>query len=228
MSARCGHDVVFDGSTPAYKRAIWMVIFLNAGMFAVEIYGGQMANSLSLFADAMDFLADAATYGISMLVIGMPLVIRAKTALVKGASLTLMGLFVLGATIYNLFILDIPEYSTMGIIALMALGANLLSVLILYRFKDGDSNIRSVWLCSRNDAIGNILVMVAAGAVYYTNSALPDLIVAGLMSSLFLSSSYKIITQAREELKSGVAVGSACSHNHQHDDAQKHDEKHEH
>lgn len=221
MSAKCGHDVTFDGATPAYKRAIWMVIALNAGMFIVEILGGQMANSLSLFADAMDFLADAATYGISLLVIGMPLAIRAKTALAKGLSLTLMGVFVLGATIYNLFILDVPEYSTMGYIALMALTANLLSVLILYRFKDGDSNIRSVWLCSRNDAIGNILVMIAAGAVYYTQSALPDLIVAGLMSSLFLSSSYKIITQALQELRTGIATNSACStehkeHTHEH------------
>uniref|UniRef100_A0A2A4YY95 Cation transporter n=1 Tax=OCS116 cluster bacterium TaxID=2030921 RepID=A0A2A4YY95_9PROT len=211
MSAKCGHDVTFDGSTPAYKRAIWMVIALNAGMFVVEILGGQIANSLSLFADAMDFLADAATYGISLLVIGMPLAIRAKTALAKGISLTLMGVFVLGATIYNLFILDVPEYSTMGLIGLMALTANLLSVLILYRFKDGDSNIRSVWLCSRNDAIGNIMVMIAAGAVYYTQSGLPDLIVAGLMSSLFLSSSYKIITQALQELRTGQAVNSACS-----------------
>ncbi|NRA88643.1 MAG: cation transporter [Rhizobiales bacterium] len=210
MSARCGHDVVFDGTGTAYKRTIWLVIFLNAGMFVVEIWGGQMANSLALFADAMDFLADAATYGISMLVIGMPLIVRARTALFKGASLTLMGLFVLGSTFYNLFILDVPEFTTMGIIGLLALIANLASVAILYRFKDGDSNIRSVWLCSRNDAIGNILVMFAAGAVYYTNSALPDLIVAGLMSSLFLSSSYKIITQARAELKSGQAVNSAC------------------
>ncbi|PCI86758.1 MAG: cation transporter [Hyphomicrobiales bacterium] len=214
MSAKCGHDVTFDGATPAYKRAIWMVIALNAGMFIVEILGGQIANSLSLFADAMDFLADAATYGISLLVIGMPLAIRAKTALAKGLSLTLMGIFVLSATIYNLFILDVPEYSTMGIIGLMALTANLLSVLILYRFKDGDSNIRSVWLCSRNDAIGNILVMLAAGAVYYTQSALPDLIVAGLMSSLFLSSSYKIITQALQELRTGKPVNSSCSTNH--------------
>ena len=218
MSAKCGHDVAFDGATPAYKRAIWMVIALNAGMFIVEILGGQVANSLSLFADAMDFLADAATYGISLLVIGMPLAIRAKTALAKGLSLTLMGVFVLGATIYNLFILDVPEYSTMGVIALMALSANLLSVLILYKFKDGDSNIRSVWLCSRNDAIGNIMVMLAAAAVYYTQSALPDLIVAGLMSSLFLSSSYKIITQALQELRTGSAVNSACStdQNHEH------------
>ena len=222
MSAKCGHDVTFDGSTPAYKRAIWMVIALNAGMFVVEILGGQIANSLSLFADAMDFLADAATYGISLLVIGMPLAIRAKTALAKGISLTLMGVFVLGATIYNLFILDVPEYSTMGLIGLMALSANLLSVLILYRFKDGDSNIRSVWLCSRNDAIGNIMVMVAAGAVYYTQSGLPDLIVAGLMSSLFLSSSYKIITQALQELRTGQAVNSACSTAHDSEHSQEH------
>lgn len=214
MSAKCGHDVTFDGATPEYKRAIWMVIALNAGMFIVEIFGGQMANSLSLFADAMDFLADAATYGLSLLVIGMPLIVRARTALAKGISLTLMGLFVLGSTIYNLFVLDVPEFTTMGIIGLMALTANLLSVLILYKFKDGDSNIRSVWLCSRNDAIGNIMVMIAAGAVYYTQSGLPDLIVAGLMSSLFLSSSYKIITQAMAEIRTGKAVNSACTHDH--------------
>ncbi|MCJ8324496.1 MAG: cation transporter [Rhizobiales bacterium] len=209
MSAKCGHDVVFDGQSQAYKRAIWAVILLNAGMFVVEIWGGQMAHSLALFADAMDFLADAATYGISILVIGMPLAIRAKTALAKGLSLSLMGLFVLASTIYNLFILQVPEYTTMGIIALMALAANLLSVLILYRFKDGDANIRSVWLCSRNDAIGNIMVMLAAGAVYYTSSALPDLLVAGLMSSLFLSSSYQIIRQARAELITGKAAGNS-------------------
>lgn len=211
MSAKCGHDVVFEGQSPVYKRAIWAVILLNAGMFVVEIWGGQLANSVALFADAMDFFADAATYGISMMVIGMPLAIRAKTALVKGLSLSLMGLFVFGATIYNLFILDVPEYSTMGVIALLALAANMLSVLILFKFKNGDSNIRSVWLCSRNDAIGNIMVMLAAGAVYYTNSALPDLLVAGLMSSLFLSSSYQIIGQARAELKTGKAAGNVCS-----------------
>ncbi len=222
MSASCGQGVVFDGATPAFKRAIWMVIFLNAGMFIVEIWGGQIANSLALFADAMDFLADAATYAISLVVIGMPLVIRAKAAIVKGISLTIMGILVLGGVFYNLFILDVPEYTTMGIIGFMALIANLLSVLILYKFKDGDSNVRSVWLCSRNDAIGNILVMLAAVAVFYTNSALPDLIVAGLMSMLFLSSSYKIIEQARQELKTGVAVGSACSTNHDEASGHKH------
>lgn len=191
----------FDGTSPTYRRALVAVIAINAIMFIVEILAGAFAGSQALKADALDFLGDALTYGISLWAIGKSISTRAYAALFKGLSLAAMGLWVFGSTIYEVFILEVPKASVMGVVGFLALAANLASVLLLMKYRDGDANVRSVWLCSRNDAIGNVAVMLAAGAVYFTTSAWPDLIVAGAMAGLFLWSSVQIIQQATRELR---------------------------
>jgi len=196
----CAQDKKFDGISATYKRVLWVVIAINAAMFLVEIAGGVFAGSQALKADALDFLADTATYAISLFVIGMPLIWRARAALFKGVSLGIMGSWVLTSTGYHVLILGVPQAEVMGAIGFLALAANLTSVLLLLKYRDGDANVRSVWLCSRNDAIGNIAVVVAASGVWATSTAWPDLIVAGLMASLFLWSAAQIIRQALREL----------------------------
>lgn len=199
MAGCCGHDASFEGMSAAYKRRLWIVIALNAGMFAVEMLAGQLAGSQALQADALDFFGDAMTYGISLAVIGASVRVRSTAALAKGISLLAMGLWVAGTTVYRVFAVDLPEAEVMGIVGFMALLANLSSVALLMPYKDGDANVRSVWLCSRNDAIGNIAVMIAALGVWGTATGWPDLIVAGVMAGLFLSSAFQIIRQALAE-----------------------------
>ena len=205
MTGCCDHDVRFEGVSAAYKRRLWLVIAINAAMFAVEMSAGQAAQSQALKADALDFLGDALTYGLSLAVIGMSLRVRATAALVKGMSLMAMGLWVLGTTLYRVLYTGVPEAEIMGLIGFLALGANLASVLLLMAYKDGDANVRSVWLCSRNDAIGNVAVMLAALGVWGTASGWPDLIVAGLMAALFVNSSVQIIRQSLQERR-GAAL----------------------
>lgn len=199
MSNCCGHDARFDGLSDDYKRRLWLVIAINAIMFAVEMTAGHLAQSQALQADALDFLGDSLTYGISLAVIGASLRVRTKAALAKGISLLFMGLWVFGSTLYRVIYIGVPEAEIMGLIGFMALLANLASVMLLARYKDGDANVRSVWLCSRNDAIGNVAVMIAALGVWGTATGWPDLIVAGIMAALFLSSSYQIVRQALQE-----------------------------
>lgn len=207
----------FDGLDPIYKRILWAVIALNAAMFVVEMTAGALARSQALQADALDFLADTATYGLSLAVIGASLRVRATAALGKGASLSLISLWVLGATIYRSFLLALPRAEVMGVVAVLALAANAASVLLLMRYKDGDANIRSVWLCSRNDAIGNIVVMIAALAVWGSRTPWPDLAVAAFMASLFLSSSVQILRQAWREYRTGDP-GAVHLADRRHDD----------
>lgn len=204
MAGCCGHDAQFDGVSRVYKRRLWMVIAINAAMFAVEMAAGQHAQSQALKADALDFLGDALTYGLSLAVIGAGLRVRATAALFKGLSLMAMGLWVLGTTVYRVFYIGVPEAEIMGSIGFLALAANVASVLLLMAYKDGDANVRSVWLCSRNDAIGNVAVMLAALGVWGTASGWPDLIVAGVMAALFVSSSQQIIRQALKERRAAA------------------------
>ena len=198
----CGNEIKFDGVSAAYKRVLWVVIAINAIMFVVEMAAGSVAGSQALKADALDFLGDTATYTITLLVIGLPVVWRARAALFKGLSLGVMGLWVLGFTLYNVLILGVPRAEIMGTIGFLALAANMASVLLLLKYRDGDANVRSVWLCSRNDAIGNLAVVAAASGVWATETAWPDLVVAGVMASLFLWSSVQIVQQALGELRS--------------------------
>ena len=206
----CGIEAKFDGLSTAYKGALWVVIAINATMFLVEMGAGMLAGSQALKADALDFLGDTATYTITLLVIGMPLVWRARAALLKGLSLGAMGLWVLGSTAYHIFVLGVPQAGVMGAIGFVALVANLSSVLLLLKYRDGDANVRSVWLCSRNDAIGNLAVIVAASGVWATNTHWPDLIVAGIMASLFLWSAAQIVRQALAELRASDALPGAA------------------
>ncbi|MEE7455959.1 cation transporter [Methylorubrum populi] len=195
---------VFDGVDPRYKRVLWIVIALNATMFVVEMVMGHLAGSQALQADALDFLGDTVTYGLSLAVIGASLRTRATAALFKGLSLSLMAAWVLGSTLYQTLILGVPQAELMGGIGLLALLTNLTSVLLLLRYKDGDANVRSVWLCSRNDAIGNVVVMVAALGVWGTATAWPDLAVAGIMAAIFLTSAIQILKQALAEYREGA------------------------
>jgi Co/Zn/Cd efflux system component len=208
QSSACGchGNPRFDGMDPCYKRVLWTVIALNAAMFVVEMTAGQLAGSQALQADALDFLGDTLTYGISLAVIGKSLQVRSGAALLKGASLSLMGLWVFGSTLYHVLIIGLPRAEIMGGIALLALAANLASVLLLLRYKDGDANVRSVWLCSRNDAIGNVAVMIAALGVWGSASAWPDLLVAGIMAAVFLTSSTQILRQAWAERRDAVTA----------------------
>ena len=215
-SCGCSSNPRFDGLDPAYKRVLWAVILINASMFLIEVSAGKLAGSQALQADALDFLGDAFTYGLSLAVIGMSLKVRSVAALIKGVSLLLMGLWVFGSTAYQFLILGIPKAEVMGVIGFLALTANIASVLLLIRYKDGDANVRSVWLCSRNDAIGNVAVMVASAAVWLTASAWPDLIVAIIMAGLFLRSSQLILVQAWQEYRSGKDLGALKSHGHDH------------
>lgn len=197
----CENSIDFDGMSAPYKRVLWIVIAINALMFLVEVGASLAADSMALRADALDFLGDSLTYGITLLAIGHSIRWRASAALFKGLTLALMGFWVLGSTVYRVFILGVPNETIMGSVALMAFMANATSVVLLVRYRNGDANVRSVWLCSRNDAIGNLAVMVAAGVVYYTQSRWPDLVVAAGMALLFLHSSTLIIRQARREIQ---------------------------
>ncbi len=219
MAGCCGHEARFDGVSADYKRRLWIVIALNAAMFVVEMAAGQLARSQALQADALDFLGDALTYGISLAVIGASLRVRSNAALLKAVSLLVMGLWVFGSTLWRVFYVAVPEAQIMGVVGVMALAANLASVALLVRYKDGDANVRSVWLCSRNDAIGNVAVMLAALGVWGTATGWPDLIVAGIMATLFLSSAFQIIRQALAERRGPApdpahVHGSGCDHAH--------------
>lgn len=197
----CSLNVSFDGSSPAYKRILKIIIAINFTMFIVELSGGISSGSMALLADCLDFLSDSATYTISLVVIGMPLAVRAKAGLLKGISLLFVAAWVMGTTGYQVLTGGVPEALTMGTIGFVALAANVVSAVLLMRYKDGDSNVRSVWLCSRNDAIGNLAVILAASGIVVTNSAWPDILVAGIMASLFSHSAFNIIRQSWSELQ---------------------------
>lgn len=205
MSGCCGQDAKFEGVSEDYKRRLWIIIAINAVMFFVEMGAGRLAQSQALQADALDFLGDALTYGISLAVIGASIQARTNAALFKGISLMAVGVWVFGSTIYRLFFSGVPEAGIMGWIGFLALLANVVSVLLLMKYKDGDANVRSVWLCSRNDAIGNVAVMLAALGVWGTATMWPDLLVAFIMAALFLSSAYQILRQALEERRAETA-----------------------
>lgn len=209
MRANCCGRAAFEGLSADYKRRLWLVIAINASMFAVEMAAGAIAGSRALQADALDFLADSLTYGISLAVIGSAVRVRAWAAFGKGLSLSAMGLWVFGSTIYHAFVLGVPRAEVMGAIGFLALAANVTSVLLLMRYRDGDANVRSVWLCSRNDAIGNVAVMAAALGVWGTATKWPDLIVAAIMAGLFLWSSFQILRQSLQEMRATetVAIG---------------------
>ncbi|WP_290697560.1 cation diffusion facilitator family transporter [Amphritea sp.] len=202
MSHCCG-NTTFTGLDPLYLRILWLIIAINGVMFGVEIVAGIAAQSQALQADALDFLGDTMSYSISLWVIGKAVSVRSNAALFKGLSLSLMAIWVTGSTIYRVFVMNAPDAMTMGGVAIAAFVANMICVLLLMRYKNGDANIRSVWLCSRNDAIGNIIVLIAASGVWYSDTPWPDLVTALMMAALFLSSAWQITRQALLEKKEG-------------------------
>jgi Co/Zn/Cd efflux system component len=186
--------------TKRYRKILWAALVVNLGMFGVEVIAGVRADSVSLLADSLDFLGDAANYGISLLVLGMSLTLRAKASLFKALSMLAFGVGVLLAAIWHLLSGQVPDAPTMGWVGSLALLANVGVAALLYAYREGDSNMRSVWLCSRNDALGNIAVLFAALGVFGTGSAWPDLLVASIMAGLAVTSSYQVMRHARQEL----------------------------
>lgn len=195
----CGSETA--KADPRWRRVLWAALIVNAGMFLVEMAAGAAADSRALQADALDFLGDAANYAVSLAVVGMALAWRARAALLK--SLFMLGFagWVLGSAVVAFVYGTAPDPKTMGIIGALALAANVGVALLLYRYRMGDANMRSVWICSRNDAIGNVAVMVAALGVFGTGSAWPDLIVASIMAALALTGGIQVMRQAWGELK---------------------------
>lgn len=204
MACQCQPaPVIPDGR---FRTALWIALIINLLMFVVELFGGMYAHSAALWADALDFFGDAANYAISLAVLGMSLYWRATVALLKGITMATFGCLVLAKTVYNYMQGIPPEAITMGVIGGLALVANVVAAVILYRFRDGDSNMKSVWLCSRNDAIGNVAVILAAVGVFGTGSLLPDIIVAVIMAGLGLTAGYQVIKKAWAERRESRAV----------------------
>jgi Co/Zn/Cd efflux system component len=187
-----------------YRTVLLLALLINAGMFALEIGFGLKANSSALLADALDFLGDAANYGISLWVLAMGVVARARASLLKAVSMATFGIWVLGDALWGLSTGSVPQATTMGMVGMLALFANLTVAAMLYAWRNGDSNMRSVWLCTRNDAIGNVAVMLAALGVFGTGAGWPDLLVASIMAGLALTAAWQIIRHARQELATAV------------------------
>lgn len=209
----CSNDTCSShaAATGRYRAILWIVLAINAVMFLVEIVAGLAAGSAALQADALDFFADAANYGISLFVLNLGLHWRARAALVKGASMGLFGLWVIGNVIWHALTGTVPSWGAMGAVGVVALMANMACLALLYAWRDGDANMRSVWICSRNDVVANLAVLAAALGVFGTGTGWPDIIVASIMAVLAIQGAATIIRQAREELRmpitqSGVPV----------------------
>ena len=205
MSAHCcGHQTAAPDplrGNPGYRRVLWAVLAINIVMFAVEIGAGLAAGSASLQADALDFLGDAGNYAISLFVVGMALRYRAFAALAKGATMAAFGFWVIGITIWHALHGTLPEAATMGAVGFAALAANAASFGLLSAYRAGDANMRSAWICTRNDVLGNLAVLLAAVGVFGTGTGWPDLIVAAIMAGLALQGAFLVLRQALAELR---------------------------
>jgi Co/Zn/Cd efflux system component len=204
MSASCSHHAHSSAQaaqSPRYRRILWVALIINAAMLLVELAGAVQSGSVALLADAVDFFGDAANYGISLVVLGMALHWRARAAMFKGLTMGAFGVFVLAKAAWSIRTGAPPIALTMGVIGTLALLANVAVAVMLYAWREGDANMRSVWLCSRNDAIGNVAVITAALGVFGTGSAWPDLGVAAVMGALALTAAFSVVRQARAELR---------------------------
>lgn len=202
MSAKCCNDS-YRGD-PAYRRVLWAVLAINAAMFLIEIGAGLAAGSASLQADALDFFGDAANYAISLFVVGMALRYRATAALFKGSTMAVFGVWVVGVTLWHAWHGTLPQAFTMGAVGTAALLANVFSFGLLWAYREGDANMRSAWVCTRNDVLGNLAVLLAALGVFGTGAGWPDLIVAGAMAALALQGAAVVIKHASAELRQPV------------------------
>ncbi|MFM2274383.1 MAG: hypothetical protein RL211_255 [Pseudomonadota bacterium] len=216
MSAHCCEHESPDpgqmGNLARYRRVLWVALLVNAAMFLAELGAGFWSGSLSLLADAIDFAGDALNYGVSLAVLTSALAWRARAAMLKAFSMMGFGVYVLGSVLWAVWSGRVPDAPTMGVVALLALLANLSVAWLLYAFREGDANMRSVWLCTRNDAIGNVAVFLAALGVFGTGTAWPDLLVASLMAGLALHGGWQVLRQARDELGCGGAPHDGQDH----------------
>ncbi len=187
--------------TPAYKRALWIVVLLNAGYGIIQIGGSIISGSQALQADALDFIGDGLISFLGLIAVGWGLAARAKAALLQGIFLALLGLGVIGSTAYRVFVEHEPQTLLMGSFALVAFVVNVLAAVVLIPHRKGDANMRAVWLFSRNDAIGNLAVIAAAALVWWLNNPWPDLLMAFVVAALFLQSAWSIIKDARSDLE---------------------------
>jgi Co/Zn/Cd efflux system component len=190
----------------AYRRVLWLVLAINAAMFLIEVGAGVAAGSAALQADALDFLGDASNYAISLLVVGLALRYRAMAALAKGTSMGLFGLWIIGMAIWHTIHGTLPNAYTMGAIGFLALTANVVSFGLLWAHRGGDANMRSAWICTRNDVLGNLAVLLAAAGVFGTGTGWPDIIVATTMAILALQGAWLVIRQSLSELRHGSLV----------------------
>ena len=197
----CDHDCQSAEISGRYRRILWVALGLNAGMFFIEIVASVIAGSVSLRADALDFLGDAANYAVALAVVGLALHWRARAALLKGSVMGMFGLWVAGSTIYSALTATVPKAEVMGAIGLLALAVNLGVAGLLYRYRSADSQTLSVWLCTSNDCIANIAVILAGAGVWATATAWPDIAVAAIIACLGLSSAVRIIRQALREMR---------------------------
>ena len=201
MSTCCGTPADDTPVLKVYRRALWAVLAINAAMFVTEMTAGVWGKSVALQADALDFLGDSATYAMTLMVLGMSLRWRAGAAMIKGLAMGGFGFWVIGMMGYHFIEGSLPSAAIMGSVGALALGANVISAVILFRHRKGDSNMRSVWLCTRNDAIANLAVIAAANGVWVSGTGWPDLAVGAIIAALALSSSVTILRQARGELR---------------------------
>jgi len=211
MSASCcSHDHCCapdpQRGNEGYRRVLWVVLAINAGMFAVEVIAGVTAGSASLQADALDFLGDAGNYAISLFVVGMALRYRAMAATLKGTTMAVFGLWVIGVAGWHAWHGTLPHAFTMGGVGVAALLANAASFGLLWAYRAGDANMRSAWICTRNDVLGNLAVLLAAVGVFGTGTGWPDVIVAVIMAALALQGAAVVLNQSRGELRSGHAI----------------------
>lgn len=190
----------------AYRRVLWAVLGINATMFLIEIGAGFAAGSASLQADALDFFGDAANYAISLFVVGMALRYRAMAAFAKGATMGLFGLWIIGTAIWHALHGTLPSAFTMGAVGFVALAANAATFGLLWAYRGGDANMRSAWICTRNDVLGNLAVLLAAAGVFGTGTGWPDITVAAIMASLALHGAWLVIRQSLAELNQGLPV----------------------
>ena len=210
MSASCCNQPVdTHRGDEGYRRVLWAVLIVNAAMFAVEVAAGLASGSASLQADALDFLGDAGNYAISLFVVGMALQYRAMAALLKGATMGLFGLWVIGVTAWHAWHGTLPEAFTMGAVGTAALIANAISFGLLWAYRSGDSNMRSAWICTRNDVLGNLAVLLAAVGVFGTGTGWPDVAVAAIMAALALQGAFVVLNQSWSELKTASLLQPA-------------------
>ncbi len=214
----CSRTAQNNQPTQRYTRILWVGLIVNLTMFAVEIIAGWKGGSVSLLADAVDFFGDGVNFAASIFAMTLATVWRSRVALFKGYVMVAYGAFIMakaaGASVYG----TTPEHELMGMIGLLALVANVFVAVLLYAYREGDANMRSVWICTRNDALGNVLILIAAAGVLGTGSRWPDLAVASLMGALAISGGLSVLRRARDE----IAQQKTVTLGHHHGDGHEH------